>query len=262
MVAFGYCTWAAFAALRAFALSRDWLLSTAIFVLSIGPVAINLARSGYGLSGVNFPRIGCVVANPALNETIKRVFTGLSRGCLMSADVLLIYITWSRLPTRFARGTNLEERSFAGVLRRDGTVYFIILLLMNSLHLTVTLLALQPVFEGTSYVTVFTEPITAILVSRFLLDLQSVELTSLGHIDASTDTGSMGVAEDHSLVFRFMGSLASTIEPGAHDTSSLDTALDDTELPIDLAEGGLEKLDGGSILEVQRSADGITYSSA
>ncbi len=65
MVAFGYCTWAgkrplrcnvnrpaylritAFAALRAFALSRDWLLSTAIFVLSIGPVAINLvSQSG------------------------------------------------------------------------------------------------------------------------------------------------------------------------------------------------------------------------
>ena len=38
----------------------------------------------------------------------------------MSADLLLIYITWSRLPTRFAKGTDLEEKSFAHILRRDG----------------------------------------------------------------------------------------------------------------------------------------------
>ena len=38
----------------------------------------------------------------------------------MSADLLLIYITWSRLPMRFAKGADLGEKSFAHILRRDG----------------------------------------------------------------------------------------------------------------------------------------------
>ncbi|RPD68584.1 hypothetical protein L226DRAFT_576303 [Lentinus tigrinus ALCF2SS1-7] len=192
----------------------------------------------------------------------------------MSADILLIYITWTRLPARFTGGASFGtdsggQRSFAHILRRDGTIYFVILLLMNSLHLTVTLLALQPAFEGTSYVTVFTEPITAILVSRFLLDLQSVERTGLGHTDTSTDTsGTAGGGG--SLVFRFMGSLASTIDPGAHRNSILgdeDLSGSSTESPSpsDATEADREsdskKLDEGSVMEVRRAASlsGVQY---
>ena len=105
--------------------------------------------------------------------------------------------------------------------------------------------------------------ITAILVSRFLLDLQSVERTGLGHTDTSTDTGTGEIAGDGSLVFRFMGSLASTIDPGARRASmSEDDDVDSTEHPSDTVRPEMEKLDEGSIILVQRAAGSTPYSNA
>ncbi|TBU60084.1 hypothetical protein BD310DRAFT_876186 [Dichomitus squalens] len=92
----------------------------------------------------------------------------------------------------------------------DGTVYFLILAVLNSLHLAFTLLsvntdALQPV----SVMTVFTPPISAILVSRFLLHLQSASLRAIGSVPSS-QISSLHV--DRSLVLeRVVGSIGASI---------------------------------------------------
>ncbi|TBU52432.1 hypothetical protein BD310DRAFT_832189 [Dichomitus squalens] len=91
-----------------------------------------------------------------------------------------------------------------------GTVYFLILAVLNSLHLAFTMLsisvnALQPY----SVVTVFTVPLSAILVSRFLLHLQSASLRAVGTIPSSQISS---LHFDRSLVFeRVIGSLGASI---------------------------------------------------
>ncbi|KAI0696558.1 hypothetical protein C8T65DRAFT_32373 [Cerioporus squamosus] len=99
----------------------------------------------------------------------------ISRSCLIAADVILILITWISLWKRVVYVSGkLTRLSFTKVLLRDGTVYFIIILTMNILHLAFSLPSVShsPSSRNFSQITVFTEPITAILVSRFLIDLQ------------------------------------------------------------------------------------------
>ncbi|KAH9929582.1 uncharacterized protein BXZ73DRAFT_102110 [Epithele typhae] len=64
--------------------------------------------------------------------------------------------------------------TLAEVLLRDGTVYFIALMLFNLLHLLLTLYSKgSSPLKSVSYVTGFTDPVTAILITRFLFHLQA-----------------------------------------------------------------------------------------
>ncbi|KAI0709892.1 hypothetical protein C8Q76DRAFT_83311 [Earliella scabrosa] len=74
-----------------------------------------------------------------------------------------------------------KDDSFAYVLVRDGTIYFVCTLILNALHLVFMLrsIATTPT-KDTSYITTFTEPLTAILMSRFMLNLQAVDYSSRG----------------------------------------------------------------------------------
>ncbi|RPD57194.1 hypothetical protein L227DRAFT_613812 [Lentinus tigrinus ALCF2SS1-6] len=126
-----------------------------------------------------------------------------SRTCLISTDALLVLVTWWKL----SRGSLVHRRkgSFVYVLLRDGTIYFIALLALNALHLTLTLLSHVQALQSVSVVTLFTEPLTGILVGRFLLNLQSANRKALD-IDSSIKSGSGSGSE--SLVFeRVIGSL-------------------------------------------------------
>ncbi|RDX48979.1 hypothetical protein OH76DRAFT_1483471 [Lentinus brumalis] len=121
---------AGFSALRAYVLSKSKLLGLLIFALSLAPVAVNLVKYGYQLSGENFPPFGCLGVD---------------------AETLTMSI-------RLAR-----------------TIYFIVIFILNILHLVLTVTTLAGIqTSGTSYVTTFTAPFTSIIVSRFLLDLQDV----------------------------------------------------------------------------------------
>ncbi|TBU36149.1 hypothetical protein BD309DRAFT_995694 [Dichomitus squalens] len=106
------------------------------------------------------------------------------------------------------------------------TIYFLILTVLNSLHLALTLLsinvdALQPV----SVVTVFTTPLSAVLISRFLLHLQTASLRAVGSIPSSQISS---LHLDRSLVFeRVVGSLGASI--AAEDFLKEDYDGDDGE---------------------------------
>ena len=91
-----------------------------------------------------------------------------------------------------------------------------------------------------------------------------MERATAGHTDTSTESDT-AAAGDGSLVFRFMGSLASTIDPGAHYTSTSESDSDNlegTESPGGNLEREPEKLVEGSIVAVPRAGSGITYSNA
>ncbi|RDX49163.1 hypothetical protein OH76DRAFT_1483372 [Lentinus brumalis] len=107
--------------------------------------------------------------------------TIISRVPLIAADIILIYITWTTL-----RGSatltdihKFRRLTLSDVLFRGGTIYFVILFIMNILHLifSATAVAEEGSASGYSLITQFTAPITAILISRFLLELQEANHT-------------------------------------------------------------------------------------
>ncbi|TBU22649.1 hypothetical protein BD311DRAFT_675584, partial [Dichomitus squalens] len=217
---------AAFTAIRLYALKRSLTLCAVTTVLSLVPLGINFTRFGLGLTGENVLPFGCTEIDD-VSIGLAQKFTIISRLCLIAADCLAIGATWFTLglhyPTR--RGGVLKG-SISSVLLMDGTIYFLILAVLNSLHLALTLLsinvdALQPV----SVVTVFTTPLSAVLISRFLLHLQTASLRAVGSIPSSQISS---LHLDRSLVFEWVvGSLGASI--AAEDYLKEDYDGDDGE---------------------------------
>ncbi|KAM5541388.1 hypothetical protein V8D89_004942 [Ganoderma adspersum] len=169
---------------RAFALTnRNWTMAFLVGSLSLVPVVINLIPAHYGVTGENIPLTGCVANDSTPPDVAKS---------------LLILITWSSLFRKHARfHPSFGAATLAEVLLRDVT----------SWDLSVTVPALQ----NTSDMTTFTEPITAILVQRFIFHLQAANHRTLG-----LDSSQMGTAAQwsSSLTFnRIIGSLGASIPP-------------------------------------------------
>ncbi|KAI0704206.1 hypothetical protein C8T65DRAFT_696620 [Cerioporus squamosus] len=131
-----------------------------VLALSLAPVGANLVRQQSHAKHTLIYRITVVI---------------MSRVPLIAADILLIYITWTKLSSWAAlRDVRFSKRlSLSDILFHGGTIYFVVLFALNVLHLTFTATAVAGDGSGGySVVTVFTGPITAILISRFLLALQ------------------------------------------------------------------------------------------
>ncbi|TBU60035.1 hypothetical protein BD310DRAFT_848350 [Dichomitus squalens] len=201
---------AAFTAIRVYALRRSLTLCAITAGLSLVPLGTNFANFRLGLTGENIFPFGCTeINNVSIN--LAQMFTIISRSCVIAADCLAIGVTWFTLGLQYpAHRGGVLKGSIARVLLMDGTVYFLILGVLNSLHLAFTLLsisvaALQPV----SVVTEFTTPLSAILVSRFLLHLQSASLRAVGSVPSSQI---LSLHLDRSLVFeRVVGSLGASM---------------------------------------------------
>ncbi|KAI0746884.1 hypothetical protein C8Q80DRAFT_1271711 [Daedaleopsis nitida] len=173
-----------FSGLRAYALCLNKPVSLLVSVLSLAPVGVNVAKYGYGLGGSD--------DNPLLVVVI-------SRTCLLAADIILVIITWKTIPRRLlGPSTESGAPSLTTIILRNGMIYFIVILTMNVLHLAFSITSVLS--SGSfSQITIFTEPVTAILVSRFLLDLQqsnrdTVKLT-LDDLSPADSTGTRSVAD-------------------------------------------------------------------
>ncbi|KAI0697813.1 hypothetical protein C8T65DRAFT_743017 [Cerioporus squamosus] len=180
---------AVFSSLRAYVLTRSKLLGLLVLTLSLAPVGANLVEYGYHVSGENLPPFGCREIDnttAALDlrfdllvfivyQLVLIILVISSRVPLIVADILLICVTWTTLGGRGAFEDVRKSRrlSLSGILFRNGTIYFIALFILNILHLALTLTALTGNGLAISKVTVFIAPISAILVSRFLLELQA-----------------------------------------------------------------------------------------
>ncbi|RPD69379.1 hypothetical protein L226DRAFT_616909 [Lentinus tigrinus ALCF2SS1-7] len=176
-----YFVWAAFSGLRAFALSRSWLLGTLCFLLSVVPFPLNLVLYHFGPLGAIVPPFGCVAVQP-IGPELGRRLTIASRSCLMTADLLLVVVTWYTLGRgRRTTGIKADGMTLAHILLRDGTIYFTVLFVLNCLHLTFAMLSFEFVFQTGSYITLFTNPLTAVIVSRFLLNLQAANQRAIAH---------------------------------------------------------------------------------
>ncbi|RPD66871.1 hypothetical protein L226DRAFT_542117 [Lentinus tigrinus ALCF2SS1-7] len=160
---FQYLPWAVFSALRAYVLtSRGRFIAGFVFLLALVPVVINYVTLGYATPIVD-PLFGC--------------FTIISRISLITSDLLLMGVTWlaTYKTSRQIKALN-QVTSLSSVLFRDGV-------LMREWELRRTLISQQILNQNdspnASYITILTEPITAILISRFLIDLQEANVQSM-----------------------------------------------------------------------------------
>ncbi|TFK83873.1 hypothetical protein K466DRAFT_602488 [Polyporus arcularius HHB13444] len=176
-----FVPWAAFSALRAYVLSRSKVIGLLILVLSLAPAGANLIPFGYHLSGYRLPPFGCRETNDADTAVYLRseseTVVMISRIPLTIADIMLIYITWKQLNGWDALMNVRQSKrlSLSDILFRGGTIYFIVLFIMNVLHLAFSVTEIAGSGEGgESLLPQFTGPITAVLMSRFLLELQEV----------------------------------------------------------------------------------------
>ncbi|TBU60047.1 hypothetical protein BD310DRAFT_905623 [Dichomitus squalens] len=226
---------AAFVAIRVYALGRSWFLCTMAIVLSVVPVGANFVNFWYQLTGKNIFLFGCEeIDHTPVALSTKLVI--ISRSCLIAADFLAIGATWSTLAQRphSVHHMSVLKGTISSVFLLDGTVYFVTLSILNCLHLVFTVLSLDSNgLQSTSALTAFTIPyecifpyrklstelgscfprLSAILISRFLLHLQSASLRDVGFIASSHATSTN---PEGSIIFdRVVGSLGTPIE--AHD---------------------------------------------
>ncbi|KAI0722375.1 hypothetical protein C8T65DRAFT_704876 [Cerioporus squamosus] len=185
---FQYLPWAVFSALRAYALTSGTRpLAGIVFFLALAPVVVNYVTLGYATPVVD-PFFGCS-ASVSLSDATQQNFTIISRVCLITSDLVLMGITWfaTYKTSREIKALN-QVASLSSVLFRDGPV----LAIMNVLHLSFSLLSIlnQNASPNASYITILTEPITAILISRFLLDLQEANAKSM-HQDSFGSIGTL-----------------------------------------------------------------------
>ncbi|RDX49092.1 hypothetical protein OH76DRAFT_1483321 [Lentinus brumalis] len=256
-----YIPGAAFSALRAYALSRSKLLGLLVAALSLAPFGVNLVIYGYHASGVAFPPFGCLETDnttPALGlrsgpfNLITYIVAIISRVPLIVADVILIYITWTNL-RGCAALTEIQHSKrirLSDVLFRGGTIYFVILSVINVLHviLSATAVASEDSDNGFSVITIFTSPITAILISRFLLELQEANRMDV-QIDPLDSANPYSTQSFISSLGGFVNPARSVWSDGDDDDSIELQAHSPSEAPESKVEGGAQT----EVLEISSS---------
>ncbi|KAI0714085.1 hypothetical protein C8T65DRAFT_158970 [Cerioporus squamosus] len=181
--------------------SNKWIFMTLNFTVFLSFVSFSSDK----FSGENFLPFGCLETDSTTAALTLKYVVIIARVPLIAADILLIYITWIRLSTcswGAPRDTRQSKRlPLSEVLFQGGVIYFIILFILNVLHLIFSATAVASENENQSYVTTFTAPyahdpllypvmacssplpkcpfcsITAIFISRFLLALQESNQT-------------------------------------------------------------------------------------
>ncbi|RPD65618.1 hypothetical protein L226DRAFT_567173 [Lentinus tigrinus ALCF2SS1-7] len=179
-----YFPWALFSALRAHALVRSRMLSTLVLLLSLVAPMLTFAKFAFGQTGVTQDFQPVVPGNCLVTDDLT---TGMELHHHRIADMSdlgghhpgsrdMVNLAKANLQLIF-HGTNAPHTScnvstycFVPQLSTNYGVNSIVLTL-NVLHMSFSIRSILS-SDDISEVTVFSEHITAILVSRFLMDLQ------------------------------------------------------------------------------------------
>ncbi|KAI0722674.1 hypothetical protein C8Q76DRAFT_793688 [Earliella scabrosa] len=161
-----FLPWAVFSALRAYTLaSKAWPIALVVFILSIAPLVANYVILGYSVATFN--------SDDSLKDLPRSI------RCRRS-DILF----------------------------RDGILYFLVLLIINIIHLGLSILSMTTSLSSGGQEFVFSfillsSPISAILITRFMMDLQEVN-NNMAHQNSLASMGSLRFE-------RFIGSLGTTL---------------------------------------------------
>ncbi|KAH9889400.1 hypothetical protein C8Q73DRAFT_707436 [Cubamyces lactineus] len=179
--------WAAFSALRGYALSgRRFWVALAILLFYVPHITLTCIYYTRLVPALAPPPFNCLLASHIAEDTwiqwVLSILTALitalkycysftiaSRTCLIVGDLIVLAVTWQST-FNIARAARMARMrvSLTYSLLTDGTLYFVCLLILNVVNIVVN------VVDNTSAVSAFQDPITSILVSRFLLNLRDV----------------------------------------------------------------------------------------
>ncbi|KAI0641571.1 hypothetical protein C8Q79DRAFT_1014024 [Trametes meyenii] len=226
-----YIIWGVFSCLRVYALSRKKSWAALVLMLSFTPVISN----GIPLRFMHIfadPVGGCSsTVDISTSLSLGRKLDVLSRVCLVLSDFIAVIITWS-VTYRYREHKQIlgMTSSFSSVLYRDGSIYFLVLTVLNILHLLFSMLSVgythfPPLHRANalgmelasadssqdrgSLLVRFIEPLTAILISRFLIDLQEAatsplsvwmsnsSMSAIGFVPYDADLSDSGCDDEH-----------------------------------------------------------------
>ncbi|TBU57627.1 hypothetical protein BD310DRAFT_929077 [Dichomitus squalens] len=226
-----YLPWAAFSALRSYALCPNpyrWPVSATIFALSSVPIVTDMWVNLYRLSIVDDPQQGIIYTNSISASTgLKRDTTVevLTRSSLIASDLAVLCVTWIRtFETAKLSLRSLGKKTFASILLLDGGL---VLLMLSVLHMVFTLTGVAEDATSllTSVIAVIEEPLTAILTTRFLIDLQKAQRKLAGS-SRSVSLGELAFqAQTSKNTSRFIGSLGAQL-PFRQDVDGEDEVQD------------------------------------
>ncbi|KAJ8490234.1 hypothetical protein ONZ51_g2449 [Trametes cubensis] len=207
-----YFPWAIFSALRTYALHRKLYSAIMVLVMSLSTVIISsLIAAGLELAAYQYgTHIGELL--DSLRHSLHTyegtsIAPAAARVPMVIADLITIVITWKTQHRTYSLGKKLPASFIlTTVLLRDGTIYFVVLTILNILLLAFDyhqVFANDPI--NVSYLVNFAEPITSILISDFLTNLREAadNLASGPESQVSVDT----------LEFRIIGSIGASL-PG------------------------------------------------
>ncbi|KAJ8457159.1 hypothetical protein ONZ51_g11697 [Trametes cubensis] len=184
-----YFPWACtyfFSALRTFALRRKLSWAVIVLALSLAPVIIDVVEFRW-MTITDDPVNGCVTTD-TLPVWLQP--PALARVSVIIADVAVILITWKTQYQTYSLSKGLASpMRLTMVVLRDGefpivttiaaainnpagTIYFVVLTILNILLLVFEYLQGGLIQEGASNLVIFVEPLTAILISEFLTHLR------------------------------------------------------------------------------------------
>ncbi|KAJ8473889.1 hypothetical protein ONZ51_g7565 [Trametes cubensis] len=164
---------AVFASLRVYAIwSRDWRPALLIFVLALVTPIANLYMDITG-TPIPAPRPSVGLAVVIAERVTTTAYDGL---------VLLFTLMKTARVRRAAMSLDTSPSLMALILR-DGTLYFLLLVLMNIAQIVVA-----AKIPGNNFIAFFISPLTSILISRFLLNLRQVARSSDSDCDDTTET--------------------------------------------------------------------------
>ncbi|KAI0332937.1 hypothetical protein GY45DRAFT_1335192 [Cubamyces sp. BRFM 1775] len=153
-----YIPWAIFSALRTYALQRKLRWAIIVLILSLITVVVSSLWQvkEHWLAIHEVPGDGCTLSDNipvAFQRRRMNIGPALSRGPIIIADIITIIITWKTQYQTYNIGKKVSSHSsIATVLLRDGTIYFVILSILNTLllvfdYLQVLLSILHPLLH-------------------------------------------------------------------------------------------------------------------
>ncbi|GJE84296.1 hypothetical protein PsYK624_003720 [Phanerochaete sordida] len=197
----------AFTALRVYALTipskYSLLVAGLVFILSVGPQSMTVVAfvsAKYTYIGAPFYQCSQTLTFSSRLTTMRMYSTSsqfsnlplmpavpwISDACVLTGNVVTLLVTWIRTFALWCqhRRLGLHNSSITGQLLRDGTVYFIIITALGIAQ-TVFLMPQPGARLGGTYVQPLFQIAPAIIVCRFILNLQeptAVEKSSLSAI--------------------------------------------------------------------------------
>ncbi|EIW61279.1 uncharacterized protein TRAVEDRAFT_44095 [Trametes versicolor FP-101664 SS1] len=170
-----YVVWTAFSTLRIYAIcGNSWKMALLVLI----PGSVQIASNIYlysQTSAINYPLpIGCFAEWLIPTEIyVRRAYGSVliaTRASVIVNNVLVIALTWWKTYgiRKLVAQANMKV-SLSTLLLRDGTIYFLLLFIMSIFHIVFSLT------ERFTYTLTLEEPLTAILVSRFLLNLREAD---------------------------------------------------------------------------------------